>query len=53
MTERLDERAAENEAAAATGSTEVDEWEVEEILARFDRAAEGRETRAGGTTSCH
>jgi hypothetical protein len=49
MAELVQDRTEEAPAAAA----EVDDWEVDEILTRFDRAGEGRDTRAGGTTSCH
>lgn len=32
-------------------ASQTSDWEVEEVLARFDKV--GRDTRAGGTTSCH
>jgi hypothetical protein len=31
----------------------VDDWEIEEIISRYERSSEGGQTRAGGTTSCH
>jgi hypothetical protein len=34
-----------------TDAAAAADWEVEEVLARFDKV--GRDTRAGGTTSCH
>lgn len=31
----------------------VDDWEIEEVVARFDRVSERGGTKGGGSTSCH
>ncbi|WP_194892064.1 hypothetical protein [Catenulispora pinisilvae] len=39
------------EAQDTTSTSQVGDWEVEEVLARFDKV--GRDTKAAGTTACH
>lgn len=41
------------ESIDTTAAEGADDWEIEEIVARFDRVSESQPTRSGGSTGCH
>lgn len=44
---------AVDENIEARSAEQVDDWEIEEVVARFDRVSERHATRTGGSTGCH
>ncbi|MGH8886716.1 MAG: hypothetical protein ACRDYX_16395 [Egibacteraceae bacterium] len=57
MREMVQGQSSEREDSAQDEKTEaatpVDDWEIEEILSRYDQVSERGGTRSGGTTACH
>lgn len=47
------DRDDEVEAADARPVEPVDDWEIEEVVARFDRVSERGGTKSHGSTGCH